>query len=86
ETNLKIVLPLQSREVIVRHQIPISDNIIIGEVPRTSIGIDAIKEAMTDEYDENGIESESIDGQNPLEKAGEIDLPDLPDLGVEFKN
>ena len=49
ETNLKIVLPLQSREVEVKHQIPVADNIILGEVPRTSIGIDAIKNALNNE-------------------------------------
>lgn len=84
ETNLKIVLPLQSREVIVKHQIPIADNIILGEVPRTSIGIDAIKDALNDEYEKNGIESETIEDLNPLEEAGEIDLPDMPELGVDF--
>ncbi|MGL4760317.1 MAG: sporulation protein YunB [Sarcina sp.] len=84
ETNLKIVLPLQSREVIVKHQIPITDNIILGEVPRTSIGVDAIKDALGDEYEKNGIESESIEDINPLDQAGEITLPDVPELGVDF--
>ncbi|WP_297517402.1 sporulation protein YunB [uncultured Clostridium sp.] len=84
ETNLKIVLPLQSREVIVKHQIPIAENIILGEVPRTSIGVDAIKDALNDDYEKNGIESESIEDINPLDEAGEITLPDVPELGVEF--
>ncbi|MGL4655691.1 MAG: sporulation protein YunB [Sarcina sp.] len=84
ETNLKIVLPLQSRDVVVKHQIPISDNIIIGEVPRTSIGIDAVKEALKDEYGDNVDKFDMFEGGNPLEEAGEIDLPDVPDLGVDF--
>ena len=61
ETNLKIVLPLQSREVEVKHQIPISDNIILGEVPRTSIGIDAIKSALNNENESNLLEDSSKD-------------------------
>ena len=67
ETNLKIVLPLQSREVEVKHQIPIADNIILGEVPRTSIGIDAIKDALKDDYEKNGIEADTIDDTDLLE-------------------
>lgn len=78
ETNLKIVLPLQSREVIVKHQIPIADNIILGEVPRTSIGIDAIKDALSEDFDKNGIESESIDDTNLLDDIGDIEVPDIP--------
>ena len=83
-TNLKIVLPMQSREVEVKHQIPIADNLILGEVPRTSIGVDAIKEAMTDDYDQNGTEIE--ESTNPLEDAGDITLPDLPELGTDFSD
>ncbi|MGL5615465.1 MAG: sporulation protein YunB [Sarcina sp.] len=40
KTKLKIILPLQSDEVEVNHQIPISDRVIVGEVPRTSFGTD----------------------------------------------
>ncbi|MGL4453361.1 MAG: sporulation protein YunB [Sarcina sp.] len=80
ETNLKIVLPLQSREVLVRHQIPIADNIILGEVPRTSIGIDAIKDALGDEFEKNGIESETVDDIDSIEGAKDT----IPDFDVDF--
>lgn len=38
KTNLKIILPLQSKEVEVVNQIPISDTVIVGEVPNSMWG------------------------------------------------
>ncbi|MDZ5252907.1 sporulation protein YunB [Clostridium sp. LIBA-8841] len=38
KTNLKIILPLQSKEVEVVNQIPISDTVIVGEVPKSMWG------------------------------------------------
>lgn len=42
-TNLKIILPLQSREVEVKNEIPVSETIIVGEIPRTALGVDFMK-------------------------------------------
>lgn len=80
-TNLKIVLPLQSREVEVKHQIPIADNIILGEIPRVSMLKDPFGTSISDigddiEIEKGGARIESIDGGN---------LPDLPELGDEFR-
>lgn len=38
KTNLKIILPLQSKEVEVVNQIPISDTVIVGDVPNNMWG------------------------------------------------
>ncbi|MPQ43017.1 sporulation protein YunB [Clostridium tarantellae] len=40
KTDLKIILPLDSREVQVKNEIPVSETIIVGEIPRTSLGSD----------------------------------------------
>lgn len=53
KTTLKIVLPLQNTEAIVNHQIPISETVIVGEVPRMSFGKDLFNEKI------NKIESEN---------------------------
>lgn len=73
-TNPKIVLPLQSREVEVKHQIPIADNIILGEVPRVSMSRDPLLEGVDTEFNGGGMEIESIE-------QGSGGLPDLPELG-----
>ena len=49
ETNLKIILPLQSKEVKVLNQIPISDTVIVGEVPSTMWGGNVLKDASDKE-------------------------------------
>ncbi|ELC8441857.1 sporulation protein YunB [Clostridium perfringens] len=51
KTNLKIILPLQSKEVEVVNQIPISDTVIVGEVPKSMWGsnmLQGINENMED--------------------------------------
>ncbi|MGL5244333.1 MAG: sporulation protein YunB, partial [Sarcina sp.] len=40
KTDLKIILPLQSREVEVKNEIPVSETIIVGKIPRTSLAND----------------------------------------------
>lgn len=37
EANVKIVMPLHSEEMLVNSQIPISETIIVGKIPNTSI-------------------------------------------------
>lgn len=87
-TNIKVILPLQSREVEVKHQIPISENIIVGEVPRTMLGSDLLRNNLSEKKDNNLEEKDNIkkeESKNPLEEAGDISLPDIPELGTEFK-
>lgn len=38
KTNLKIILPLQYKEVEVVNQIPVSDTVIVGEIPKSIWG------------------------------------------------
>lgn len=73
-TNLKIVLPLQSREVEVKHQIPIADNIILGEVPRVSMTRDIMEDGVDADFSGGGIESDTINDS-------EAGLPDISDVG-----
>lgn len=44
KTNLKIILPLNFKEVEVINQIPISDTVIVGEVPNSIWGGDILKD------------------------------------------
>lgn len=84
-TTIKVILPLQSREVVVKHQVPVSENIIMGEVPRTILGADLIKNNSNKNETKDQEEIKDEDLKNPLEEAGDISLPDIPELGEEFK-
>lgn len=46
KTTLKIILPFQNTEAIVNHQIPISETVIVGEVPRMNFGKDLFNEEI----------------------------------------
>lgn len=39
ETTVKIVVPLLKEDIVVKHQIPIAETIIIGDVPNTYLGL-----------------------------------------------
>jgi len=39
ETTIKIVVPLLKEDTVVKHQIPIAETIIIGDVPKTYLGL-----------------------------------------------
>lgn len=45
ETTVKIVVPLLKEDIVVKHQIPIAETIIIGDVPNTYLGLN--KDAIT---------------------------------------
>lgn len=53
KTKLKVIVPFQSTETEVVHQIPISETIIVGEVPRVNFGKDLFQESMNNEENEN---------------------------------
>lgn len=53
KTKLKVIMPFQSTETEVVHQIPISETIIVGEVPRVNFGKDLFQESMNNEENEN---------------------------------
>lgn len=45
--KLKLVLPLNSKDIEVKHQIPVSDITIVGEIPRVNIGNDPVKDSVS---------------------------------------
>lgn len=53
KTKVKVIVPFQSTETEVVHQIPISETIIVGEVPRMSFGKDLFQESINNEENEN---------------------------------
>lgn len=42
-TDLKVILPLASREVEVKHEIPVAETVIVGDIPRTALGADLLR-------------------------------------------
>lgn len=43
KTDLKIILPLTNREVEVKHEIPVAETVIVGDIPRTALGSDLLR-------------------------------------------
>lgn len=49
KTNLKIILPLQYKEVEVVNKIPVSDTVIVGDIPRSMWGGNILSETGSSE-------------------------------------
>lgn len=43
KTNVRVIIPLASNDIEVRNEIPISETIIVGKIPHTSINLDLQK-------------------------------------------
>lgn len=43
KTDLKVILPLTNREVEVKHEIPVAETVIVGDIPRTTLGSDLLR-------------------------------------------
>lgn len=55
KTKIRVIIPLESNEIEVKNEIPISETIIVGKIPETSIGLglDNIGFKIRSEADEN---------------------------------
>lgn len=53
-TKIRVILPLNNREVEVKNEIPVSETVIVGKIPRNALGLDLdnIKETNTKETKE----------------------------------
>jgi sporulation protein YunB len=47
KTNVRVIIPLASNDIEIRNEIPISETIIVGKIPNTSINLDLQRSGFT---------------------------------------